>query len=75
MRLAILILSAMLAVCSCTGGQKPDEGLDNPDPQPTELGFAKGADVSWLTQLESEGYTFTDAKGVQTECMQLLKDQ
>lgn len=65
----------MLAVCSCTGGQKPDEGPNNPGPAATDTGFAKGADVSWVTQLESEGYTFTDAQGRQTECMQLLKEQ
>ena len=36
--------------------------------------FAKGADVSWLTQMESEGLTFTNKKGVATECMKLLKE-
>lgn len=36
--------------------------------------FAKGADVSWLTQMESEGLTFTSKSGVVTECMQLLKE-
>lgn len=36
--------------------------------------FAKGADVSWLTQMESEGISFTNKKGVVTECMELLKN-
>lgn len=36
--------------------------------------FAKGADVSWVTQMESEGLTFNNASGVATECMQLLKE-
>lgn len=75
MRVLTLILSAMLAVCSCTGGQKPDEGPESQEPQTGEAGFAKGADVSWVTKLEAEGYTFNDASGAQTECMQLLKQQ
>ncbi len=43
---------------------------------PFEAGeFAKGADVSWLTQLESEGYSFFDKDGISTECMTLLKNE
>ncbi|MBR1410968.1 MAG: glycosyl hydrolase 53 family protein [Prevotella sp.] len=37
--------------------------------------FAKGADVSWLTQMESEGLVFNNKNGVATECMQLLKTE
>ncbi len=38
--------------------------------------FAKGADVSWLTQLEKEGEVFyTPEDRVETECMQLLRDE
>lgn len=47
------------------------------DPAPAaERGtFAKGADVSWLTQMESEGITFSNGNGIPTECMQLLKEE
>lgn len=42
---------------------------------PVEVGtFAKGVDVSWLTQMESEGLTFNNKAGVATECMKLLKE-
>ena len=37
-------------------------------------GFAKGADVSWLTELESNGTLFYDANGKPQECMALLRD-
>jgi len=37
-------------------------------------GFAKGADVSWLTQMEKEGCLFYDSIGRQTDCMTLLRD-
>jgi arabinogalactan endo-1,4-beta-galactosidase len=35
--------------------------------------FAKGADVSWVTQMENAGLKFYNAAGTQTECMTLLK--
>lgn len=36
-------------------------------------GFAKGADVSWLTEMEDNGIKFYAADGTETECMTLLK--
>lgn len=47
----------------------------NPVPNPVPVVFfAKGADVSWLTQMESAGLKFYSSSGTQTECMQLLKN-
>lgn len=37
-------------------------------------GFAKGADVSWLTEMEKAGNKFYNASGRETECMTLLRD-
>ena len=37
-------------------------------------GFAKGADVSWLTEMEQDGVKFYDQNGKATECMWLLRD-
>lgn len=36
--------------------------------------FAEGADVSWVDQLESAGYSFYNAGGVKTDPFVLLKD-
>ena len=36
--------------------------------------FAKGADISWLPQMEATGYTFYNDKGVKQDCFQILKD-
>jgi len=36
--------------------------------------FAKGADISWVTQLENDGYTFADATGKPMECTALMKE-
>ena len=37
--------------------------------------FAKGADVSWLTQMEAANYKFYNSSGVQEDCMQILKEK
>jgi arabinogalactan endo-1,4-beta-galactosidase len=46
---------------------------DTPSIQPINS-FAKGADVSWLPQMEATGYKFYNDKGEQQDCFQILKD-
>ena len=51
------------------------------DPKPTfaeeatydMTGFARGADVSWVTEMEADGVKFYDADGRATECLTLLR--
>ena len=45
-----------------------------PPPPPGNNNIAKGADVSWLTEMEGAGRKFYNSAGVEKECMQLLKD-
>lgn len=69
------ILVMMFAVLALTASscERP-EGGDDPKPiDPEPATFAKGADVSWLTQMEKEGCKFYNASGQETECMALLK--
>ncbi|CCH03266.1 arabinogalactan endo-1,4-beta-galactosidase [Fibrella aestuarina BUZ 2] len=40
----------------------------------TQPAFAKGADISWLPQMEATGYTFYNEQGVSQDCFQILKD-
>jgi arabinogalactan endo-1,4-beta-galactosidase len=40
-----------------------------------DTSFAKGADVSWLTQMEASGYKFYNNSGTQQDCIQILKDK
>lgn len=76
-RIAKYFLAAgTLVLCGCT----EDSPVTNPpvDHTPTEIdrtGFVKGADVSWLTQMESEGAIFYNSADAETECMQLLRDE
>jgi arabinogalactan endo-1,4-beta-galactosidase len=36
--------------------------------------FAKGADISWLPQMEATGYHFYNDDGIEQDCFQILKD-
>jgi arabinogalactan endo-1,4-beta-galactosidase len=37
------------------------------------VAFARGADVSWLPQMEAHGYIFKNNSGVQQDCLTILK--
>ena len=72
---AVAACVALASLSSCTQDSPITQGGTKEEPQPIDrTAFAKGADVSWLSQLEAEGYTFSNAAGVQKECMQLLKE-
>ena len=36
--------------------------------------FAKGADISWTTQMESQGMKFYNKDGAERECTALMKE-
>jgi arabinogalactan endo-1,4-beta-galactosidase len=36
--------------------------------------FAKGADISWLPQMEASGYVFKDTTGKPKDCLAILRD-
>lgn len=77
MKMISTILAAALALAACT----EDGPSTNPRQAETtapekETGMARGADVSWLTQMEAEGQKFYTPgdNPQQTECMTLLRD-
>ncbi|MGN0206374.1 MAG: arabinogalactan endo-beta-1,4-galactanase [Muribaculaceae bacterium] len=72
----ILLATACVALFNaCTQESPITIGGTTDEPQPIDrTAFAKGADVSWLSQLESQGYKFYTADGVEKECMTLLKE-
>ena len=70
---------AFAAAAMVATGCSEDSPVSNPpvDYSPIEIdrtAFARGADVSWLTQMEAEGHTFYAPDGTQMECMALLKN-
>lgn len=70
-----LSLVAAALVCSCSShSDHPAAGADKEE-QPVAAPFAKGADVSWVTQMESEGIKFYNSRRQPVECMKLLRDE
>lgn len=67
-KLAVSILFALLlGACDKSAAPAP-----TPDPQP--VAFAKGADLSWVTEMEAAGKKFYNATGVEQDLFQVLKD-
>ena len=74
--IALLTASALFA-CGEESHHNTPETPDNTPSEPAkETGFARGADVGWLSQMEAEGLKFytpgPDRK--EKECMKLLRD-
>lgn len=71
----LLSLAVAAMICGCSKDTPVDPDGGTPAVKPIERGtFAKGADVSWLTELEASGYTFRAPGGSQKELMELLRD-
>ncbi|MCO6024542.1 arabinogalactan endo-1,4-beta-galactosidase [Prevotella cerevisiae] len=72
------IFFKLLLLCLATSALFSCSSDDDTVPQTAKTydmsGFAKGADVSWLTQMEASGDKFYDKNGRETECMSLLRD-
>ncbi len=65
--LSILLLWTLVFSGSC----KSDKPAPTPDPG---IPFAKGADISWLTQMETAGKKFFNAAGTEQDCFTVLKN-
>jgi arabinogalactan endo-1,4-beta-galactosidase len=68
--IAIGIINAVL-LSSCT---KDITAPDFPD-EPLSANFAKGADVSWVTEMEINGIKFYNNAGAEQDLLQILKDK
>jgi arabinogalactan endo-1,4-beta-galactosidase len=66
-RLAGVILLVGLMASACD--KKPGDESTPPAPD----NFAKGADIGWLSEMESKGIKFYNASGQQQDCIDLLK--
>ncbi len=69
----VLISIFTLLIYSCTSSQS--SGASKPPEIPSTFAFSKGADVSWLPQMETTGYKFYDADAKPKDCLQLLKER
>ena len=64
------------AVFACSSNNETDPNAGGlPDKEePLVTDFAKGADISWVTEMEHKGMKFYNTSGVETDCFQLMKD-
>ena len=62
------LLAALVLLGAC---EKPAAG---PDPDPVPSALVKGADISWVTELESKGCKFYNAAGQERELTALMKE-
>ena len=69
-----LLASALLFSITGTSCSSDDSPVPEQEKQYDMSGFAKGADVSWLTEMEADGVKFYNAEGKAQECMTLLRD-
>ena len=73
-RLLFLLPILLLAACGGTeqpGGETPTEPTVYDVPTPS---FAKGADISWVSEMESTGKTFKKRDGTPADIFDVLKE-
>ena len=70
-----VLLLFFIAAISCNKSSSNNNGGGGgggtPAPAPV---FAKGADISWLTEMEAEGRLFYNSSGTAQDCFQILKN-
>jgi len=69
MKTVFIFLFTAFVFAAC----KKKDSSPEPNPPRGNQFFAKGGDVSWLTQMEAEGQKFYDNNGTEMDCMELLK--
>ncbi len=67
-------VASLLIILSCSNkGSTPTPVTTTYTPPVVSTTFAKGADISWVTQMEASGVKFYDKNGNQTELFALMK--
>ena len=67
-----LLASACWGLMSCSSSSAKVEEPEKVEPEVVD--FYKGADISWVTELESKGHKFYNANGDERECTALMKE-
>ena len=67
MRIRKNSLVILLLILSCSKAQQ--KGTNNP----LQDSFAKGADIGWLSEMESKGIRFYNSNGQEQDCIDILK--
>ncbi len=63
-----------IAAIACNKSSSNNNGGGGTPVPPVNTQFAKGADISWLTQMEGAGKLFYNSAGAAQDCFQILKN-
>lgn len=71
-----MVLVSLMTWTSCSDADKADPENNGNGPEvPEQTGsFVKGADISWVTEMEDDGVKFRNSKGEETDCFVLMKE-
>ena len=58
------IILSILMLSACSPDDRPDDVPEKDPVQVERAFFAKGADISWTTQMEADGVKFYGADGI-----------
>ncbi len=68
----LVLISTMWTISACSSSSTKEE--QNEEKVEEMVDFYKGADISWVTELESKGQKFYNANGQERECTALMKE-
>ena len=68
------LATMLLSLSTACGNDDNTNKQQKTDPDPVIATFVKGADISWLTEMEHDGKKFYDSKGNEKECTALMKE-
>ncbi|MGB9409113.1 MAG: glycosyl hydrolase 53 family protein [Terracidiphilus sp.] len=74
LRSILVFILAFLAIHLNSCGSSSAPSPTTPVVPPSTGSIVNGADVGWLTQLESMGYTYVDSSGASMSALQILKN-
>ena len=75
MKKLLLMAAFVAALASCGKKTSPvaDPGPEPPAPTPEPATFAKGADISWASEMEAGGVKFKKKDGTEAALLEVLK--
>ena len=65
------LASTCWAIMGCSSSSNKTETFEKEE---EKVEFFKGADISWLTEMESKGHRFYNVNGQERECTALMKE-
>ncbi len=70
----VVLITILILACKPTVETPIVDPLPPVVPSQSDTTFIKGADISWVTEMESKGIQFYNKNGVATECFALMKE-